>query len=300
MASREIEFKVGAVILIGLILLGGSLFWLMQYEFTGDANVVRVYFDDVGMLAVGDKVTVSGVHKGKVSKMLLEPGGVEVELVLQSDVQLKRDAQIIIKNFGMMGERFISITPGKDSLELDLTQTVLGQYDTGLPEVMGLMGEMVVELRDLVGTFKKTAVSDSSLSKFSRTIANLESVSSSLSSYIKRNEVKLDETADNFLKASKQLNRTLTDNAQRVDSVTNRVDRVFIELEKFVRQLDTLSTAAREFANSMNNPDGSLKLLMDDRRLYDNLRKTADNIDDLILDIKANPKKYLTVSISVF
>jgi len=300
MASREIEFKVGAVILIGLILLGGSLFWLMQYELTSDANVVRVYFDDVGMLAVGDKVTVSGVHKGKVSKMLLEPGGVEVELVLHSDVHLKRDAQIVIKNFGMMGERFISITPGKDSLELDLTQTIIGQYDTGLPEVMGLMGEMVVELRDLVGTFKKTAVSDSSLSKFSRTIANLESVSSSLNSYIKRNEVKLDETADNFLKASKQLNRTLTDNAQHVDSVANRVDRVFIELEKFVRQLDTLSSAAREFANSMNNPDGSLKLLMDDRRLYDNLRKTADNIDDLILDIKANPKKYLTVSISVF
>ncbi|MGH8016490.1 MAG: hypothetical protein ACREBV_09880, partial [Candidatus Zixiibacteriota bacterium] len=173
-------------------------------------------------------------------------------------------------------------------------------YDAGLPEVMGLMGEMVVELRELVGTLKKTAVSDSSLDKFTNTIRNLESVSSSLNNYVKRNEGKLDETADNFLKASRQLNRTLTSNAERVDSVTTRVDRVSVELEKFVQQLDTLSLAARDFAESLNNPDGSLKLLMDDRRLYDDLRKTADNIDDLISDIKANPKKYLTVRVSVF
>lgn len=300
MASRDIEFKVGAVILIGVILLGASLFWLQQYHLTNNARVLKVHFIDVGTLAIGDKVTVSGVHKGKVNKMSLVPGGVEVELIVSNDVLLKQDAQIVIKNFGVMGERFVSITPGQESLDLDITHTLNGQYDAGLPEVMGLMGEMVVELRELVGTLKKTAVSDSSLNKFSRTISNLESVSTSLDNYMKRNESKLDETADNFLKASKQLNRTLAQNSERVDSVTNRVDRVTIELEKFIHNLDTLSSAAREFANSMNNPDGSLKLLMDDRRLYDDLRKTADNIDDLILDIKANPKKYLSVRVSVF
>ena len=267
---------------------------------TNNANVLKVHFDDVGTLAVGDKVTVSGVHKGKVNKMRLEQGGVEVDLVLSSDVKLKSDAQFVIKNFGVMGERFISITPGKDSLDLDISQPIIGQYDAGLPEVMGLMGEMVVELRELVGTLKKTAVSDSSLNKFSNTIHNLESVSVSLKSYVDRNESKLDETADNFLKASSQLNRTLTRNAEKVDSVASRFDRASVELEHFVQQLDTLSSAAREFANSLNNPEGTLKLLTDDRRLYDDLRKTADNIDDLILDIKTNPKKYLTVRVSVF
>jgi phospholipid/cholesterol/gamma-HCH transport system substrate-binding protein len=300
MASRDIEFKVGAVILIGLVILAGSIFWLQQYHLTNNAILLKVHFDDVGTLAIGDKVTVSGVHKGKVNKMRLEPGGVEVDLIISSDVQLKSDAQIVIKNFGVMGERFVSIAPGQDSLDLDITQPINGQYDAGLPEVMGLMGEMVVELRELVGTMKKTAVSDSSLHKFSRTIANLESVSTSLDSYMKRNEGKLDQTADNFLNASKQLNNTLTENAHHVDSIANRVDRVSLELEKFVQQLDTLSSAAREFAESINNPEGSLKLLMDDRRLYDDLRQTADNIDDLVTDIRNDPKKFLTVKVSVF
>ena len=300
MASRDIEFKVGAVILIGLVVLGGSLFWLQQFQLTNNAKVLKVHFDDVGTLAIGDKVTVSGVHKGKVNKMNLTKGGVEVELIVSSDVELMQDAQIVIKNFGVMGERFVSITPGKDSVELDITQPLKGQYDAGLPEVMGLMGEMVVELHELVGTLKKTAVSDSSLNKFSNTIHNLESVSVSLKRYVDRNEGKLDETADNFLKASRQLNRTLTQNSERVDSVATRFDRVSIELEKFVGELDTLSSAAREFAEGLNNPDGTLKLLTDERRLYDDLRKAADNIDDLISDIRANPKKYLTVKVTVF
>lgn len=300
MASKDIEFKVGVVILIGIIVLVVSLVWLQQYHIAGNTNLLRVQFDDVGTLAVGDKVTVSGVHKGKVNEMKLNERGVEVELLVSTDVHLKRDAQIVIKNFGVMGERFVAITPGKDSVELDISQPLSGLYDAGLPEVMGLMGEMVIELRDLVGTLKNTVVSDTSLSKFTRTIENLESVSSSLNNFMKRNETKLDQTADNFLKASKQLNNTLTRNSQSVDSIVQRFDRVSVHLEQFVGQLDTLSTAAREFAESINNPEGSLKMLIDDRRLYDDLRKTADNIDDLISDIRANPKKYLTVKVEIF
>ncbi len=267
---------------------------------TNNARVLEVYFEDVGTLALGDKVTVSGVHKGKVNKMTLTKGGVEVELIVSADVVLMQDAKIVIKNFGVMGERFVSIVPGKDSIELDISQPISGQYDAGLPEVMGLMGEMVVELHELVGTLKKTVVSDSSLNKFSNTIHNLEAVSISLKNYVERNEGKLDETADNFLNASRKLNRTLAQNAGKVDSVATRFDRISVELEKFVWQLDTLSTAARGFADGLNNPDGTLKLLADDRRLYDDLRQAADNIDDLISDIRANPKKYLTFKVTVF
>ena len=41
-------------------------------------------------------------------------------------------------------------------------------------------------------------------------------------------------------------------------------------------------------------------MLFEDRRLYDDLRKTADNIDDLITDIRENPQKYLSVKVKIF
>jgi phospholipid/cholesterol/gamma-HCH transport system substrate-binding protein len=300
MAATNIEFRVGVIILIGLVILGGSLYWLQGYKLERNAQTIRVRFDDVGTLAVGDKVTVSGVHKGKVNGLTLTEDGVEVKLLIYRDVVLKRDATFVIKNLGLMGERFIAVWPGRDSILFDPEQVAVGQYDTGLPEVMGLMGEMITELRNLVVSFKRTVGSDSSLAKFDNTVKNLEQVSASLADYLTRNEDKLDQTADNFLRASKELKRLLSENSQAVDSSAQRFDRVTRKLERFADQLDTLSTSAREFADAINNPDGTVQLLLEDRRLYDDLRRTADNIDDLISDIRANPRKYINLTLKLF
>jgi phospholipid/cholesterol/gamma-HCH transport system substrate-binding protein len=300
MAATNIEFRVGVIILIGLVILGGSLYWLQGYKLERNAQTITVRFDDVGTLAVGDRVTVSGVHKGKVNGLTLTEDGVEVELLIYRDVVLKRDATFVIKNLGLMGERFIAVWPGRDSILFDPEQVAVGQYDTGLPEVMGLMGEMITELRNLVVSFKRTVGSDSSLAKFDNTVKNLEQVSASLADYLSRNEEKLDQTADNFLRASKELKRLLTENSQAVDSSAQRFDRVTRKLERFADQLDTLSMSAREFADAINNPDGTVQLLLEDRRLYDDLRRTADNIDDLISDIRANPRKYINLTLKLF
>jgi phospholipid/cholesterol/gamma-HCH transport system substrate-binding protein len=300
MAATNIEFRVGVIILIGLVILGGSLYWLQGYKLERNAQAIRVRFDDVGTLAVGDKVTVSGVHKGKVNGLTLTEDGVEVKLLIYRDVVLKRDATFVIKNLGLMGERFIAVWPGRDSILFDPEQVAVGQYDTGLPEVMGLMGEMITELRNLVVSFKRTVGSDSSLAKFDNTVKNLEQVSASLADYLSRNEDKLDQTADNFLRASKELKRLMSENSQAVDSSAQRFDRVTRKLERFADQLDTLSTSAREFADAINNPDGTVQLLLEDRRLYDDLRRTADNIDDLINDIRTNPRKYINLTLKLF
>jgi phospholipid/cholesterol/gamma-HCH transport system substrate-binding protein len=300
MAKKNIEFRVGVIILFGIVILAGSLYWLQGYKLKANSQRVLVLFDDVGTLTVGDGVTVSGVRKGKVNNLRLTPQGVEVELWLAQDVTLRKDAEIVIKNLGIMGERFVAIRPGRDSSGFDFTQPVRGLYDTGLPEVMGLMGEMITELHNLVVSFKRTVGSDSSLSLFSSSLENLQQVSSSLAEYMERNESKLDRTADNFLAASKELNLMLKANRGHVDSTLQRVDRVTISLEQVMGRLDTLSLSAREFADNLNNPDGTLQLLMKDRRLYDDLRKTADNIDDLVTDIRDNPRKYINLTLEIF
>ncbi|MFH1687095.1 MAG: MlaD family protein [bacterium] len=300
MAAQNIEFRVGVIILIGIVILAGSLYWLQGYKLKMNSRLINVVFDDVGTLAVGDKVTVSGVQKGKVNDLQLTPTGVLVELQLNDDVRLKRDAQIVIKNMGLMGERFVAITPGSDSLEFDYEREALGLYDTGLPEVMGLMGEMIQELRNLVVSIKSSVGSDSSLARFDRTVVHLESVSESLAEYVTRNESKFDETASNLLRASRRLSKLMAENGDRIDSTAARFDQASVGVERVVAVLDTISISAREFADQLNNPDGTLQLLIEDRRLYDDLRKTADNIDDLISDIRANPRKYINLTLELF
>ena len=300
MAKQSVEFRVGVIILMGIAIIAISLYWLQGYKLKMNSRLVQVVFDDVGALAIGDRVTVSGVNKGKVNDLDLTADGVKVELQLNRDVNLRADAEIVIKNMGLMGERFVAIKPGKDTAEFNYDQIAVGLYDTGLPEVMGLMGEMIQELRNLVVSFKRTIGSDSSLSRFDRTIANLESVSVSLKDYMDRNETKLDAAAQNLVSASKRFNQVLADNGPRVDSTMARFDRSSARVEKIVNVLDTLSMTVRDFADQLDNPEGSLQMLLQDRRLYDDLRQTADNIDDLISDIRANPRKYINLKVELF
>ena len=300
MAKKDIEFKVGVIILLGIIVLAGSLYWLRDYQLEHNSKIVRVLFDDIGSLAVGDKVTVAGVRVGKVINLSLREGGVVVDLLLSTEINIRKDSRFIIKNIGLMGERFIAIKPGQDTTNVDNGHLFQGEYDTGLPEVMGLMGDMMVDLRSLVQSFKQTIGSDSSLNSFNETIANLENVSKSLADYLKRNESKLDQTADNFLSASNDLKNMMSNNSQKIDSTTARFDRISMQLEDFIGQLDTLAGSFRQFADNINNPEGTLQLLTEDRRLYDDLRKTADNIDDLITDIKENPQKYINIKVELF
>lgn len=298
--ASNIEFRVGVIVLLGLMILAVSLYWLQGYQVNRDARIATVKFSDVGTLSVGDRVTVSGVRKGKVNRLQLVDGGVSVELLIYRDVRLRRDAVFTIRNYGLMGERYVAIEPGYDTVDYQWEQTTIGRYDPGIPEVMGLMGDMIVELRQVVSALRKTVASDSSLEKFNRMVGNLEDVTVSLRDYMSRNDAKLDEAANNLLTASRNVKKLLQRNTDLVDSTLTRFDRTSAKLESFSCQLDTLAQTARRFADMLDNEDGTAQLMLQDRRLYDDLRKAADNIDDLVSDIRENPRKYINLKVELF
>lgn len=300
MASRNVEFRVGIFVILGVTIFVVTVIWIQGYRFAQDNYELRVIFDEVGSLAKGDPVMVSGIRKGKVTNLELVEEGVEVYLVLSNDVVLKEDAVIAVKNIGLMGERFIAINQGRSDELLDISVPFRGSYDTGIPEVMGMMGEMISELRNLVRALKSSVASEDNLDKLSTTVSNFEELSNSLSDYFSRNRNNFDQAAENFLQASKTLSRLASNNAGRVDSAMMRVDDVSGRMRSIIEDLEYVAKTARDFADNLNKGDGTLQMLVDDRRLYDDLRKTADNLDDLINDIRENPKRYIQLKVELF
>ena len=159
---------------------------------------------------------------------------------------------------------------------------------------------MITELKSLVSSLKATVASDSSLNKFNRTVDNVERLSASLSNLAEDNSGKVSEAVNNFLLSSRKLKKSISRNSSIIDSTFTRADRTSQRLEQFAIQIDSVGTMARRFAELLENEDGTLQLLMQDRRLYDDRRKTADNIDDLVLDIRQNPRKYINFKVEIF
>ncbi len=300
MDSKNIEFRVGVFVIFALAIFILAVVWIQGYRLRQDTYKLHVIFEEVGSLANGDPVMVAGIRKGKVTDLGLVEGGVEVVIILSNDVVLKKNAVITVKNIGLMGERFVAVKQGKSDELLDISQPFRGSYDTGIPEVMGMMGEMIAELRNLVFALKNSVASDENLQKLSTTIQNFEKLSGSISDYLNRNQDNFDQAAENFLAASRSLNKLISGNAKNVNTTMQRVENISARMETVIGDLEHVSKAAREFADNLNQGDGTLQMMVDDRRLYDDLRKTADNLDDLINDIRENPKKYIQFKVELF
>jgi len=300
MPSRNIEFRVGLLVILAVIIFVATILWIQGYRFGKENYRFTVYFEEVGALSAGDPVIVSGIRMGKVKELALVPGGVEVLLVLGNDVKLMQGTEITVKNIGLMGERFVAIKPGQSDLPLDLTKIIQGNYDTGIPEVMGMMGEMITELKNLVLALKGSIASEQNLEKLTQTISNFQELSSSISDYVSSNRSKLDESVSNFVESSRALKNLVARNAEIVDTVLNTTDNVARRMNAITEDLEYMSSAAKNFADKLENGDGTIQLLVEDRRLYDDLRKTADNLDDLIQDIRENPKKYIQLKLELF
>ncbi len=297
MAGRSIELRVGLVVALAIAILVVGIIWVKGIRFDQAKYEYSVIFPDVGALKVGDPVSVSGVEKGKVKKIQLYQGDVLVDLSLESDVVLKKDAKFTVKNIGLMGERFVAVQTGYSDTLLDLSQPVRGDYDTGVSEVMGMMGQMIDQLSRLVANLEGVLGTKSSRESLIEIIRNLKEVSRAMNALLDRNRGKFNQTMDNLSHSSSELRKVIDENKEKLQTTVDNFAEASVKLDNVVTALDTISISLKQLTSKIESGEGTLGQLVNDTTLYEQIKKTTQHVDDLILDIKKNPKKYLKVTV---
>lgn len=114
MRRRVRDLLVTVFVLIGILLGIFGYFWFSGRSFHRRLKVVRVYFNDVAGLRVGDRVDVLGITKGKVVGLKLDVNKrVEVLVGLERDVPLTQDTRFAIRSLSYLGsDRYLAVTPG--------------------------------------------------------------------------------------------------------------------------------------------------------------------------------------------
>ena len=117
MNSKKVDFSVGLFVLVGLLAIiymavqiGGSKF------LGGDSQKVVAVFSNIGGLSSGSNITIAGVKIGTVGPITLnsETLKAEVELSINSNIELWDDATAAIKTNGLIGDKYIAIYPGTE------------------------------------------------------------------------------------------------------------------------------------------------------------------------------------------
>jgi len=290
MRDLSTEVKVGAVVVLAIVILIYGVIWVKEYRFNVENYTYTAGFPQVGTLEVGDPVAVLGVDKGEVSKIKLDGNTVWVTMSLATDVTLKEDVRMTVMNVGLMGERFVAVWPGESEQAQDLSVPIMGKYDTGIPEVMGMMGDAIEEIRQLVFQLEGTVGDKGKAEEIRQIIDALNEITKNTNTFIRDNQQNMTTAVEDMSQAAGKMREFVDTNSADMEKSINN----FAEASE---RLNEISIRMDEISRQVADGEGTLGKTLADDSLYYDLRSAITNLDSLVTDFKKHPKKYVHLSI---
>ncbi len=114
MKKIDLELAVGFFVLIGILCLGYLSIKLGRIEFFGERKyIVYAKFEKAGGIKPGAVVEIAGVEVGKVKSIMLDKDyQATISLLINKDMKIQEDAIASIRTKGLIGEKYIEISPG--------------------------------------------------------------------------------------------------------------------------------------------------------------------------------------------
>lgn len=300
MKKTNIDLIVGASILGSLIILITSVLWLKEVSVSRKLVSYAVLFPNVGTLQAGDPVMVNGISKGSVKQLEIKDNKVMVIFDLDRKILLTDSSSITVQNIGLMGERGVGITlqsNGKKVPPVSKRDTtfMVGNFDTGIAEAMGMVGVVLSEVRVLAGNVSKIidkTVGDSSFSvTFNLLLERLDTITSTGQSILVENQPRLDSIVKEVKTLTVDLNNLLKANRTKIDQIVTNGDTLVGNAVTVSRSADSLIRSIHVMVGEIQNGTGSVSMLLKDKQFYADLKKSVADLDTLLNDIQDNALK---------
>ena len=287
------EYQVRNLTALGLLVLVASGLFVWGFFFLmGDPILVGgteavVLMDNGAGLNRGDRVQLNGVQVGTVRRVNLEPPrGVTVDIRVNGGVRLPADTRALARA-DVFGATTIELVPGNALVTLESGDTIQGVTAQALPDLATELGS---QARTLLAS-ADSLLSPSAVSDLKATAAVLPGAARQLQGAF--GELALAAAA--LRRTTEELERAGTGEATGAALAEVRGSAVAARAA-----LETLEVSLGSFASVMAKIDGgegTLGRLVNDTSLYGELQATLREVRQLTADIRAEPKKYLTVEI---
>ena len=295
------EFLIGISVIVAVLILIFGIDYLKGINIFKPANFYEVYYTDVTGLGVSSPVTINGYKVGQVREVSIDynkPGKVKVVLALDRSLHLPKGTKAQMGQTLLSGA-FINLVMGNSSEMLKVGSTLEAS------SVPDLMASVQNDIMPAIGNI---------LPKVDSLLYNLNVLAGSpaLAQSINR----FDGITSNIYSASQGLNTTMGAINGRVPRILDGAGRAVVQIDTITSNLALLSRDLRSlplkptmdnveritanlqaFSDQLNNPNSTLGKLTNDPALYDQLHRVSADIDSLIIDIKRNPKRYISIKL---
>jgi len=278
---RATEIKVGITVLLGLLVFIWVLGWAKNFTLNSSDNMVKVKFNKVSGLEIGNNVTVNGVRKGHVKDFFIQGSSVIVTLSISNDIQLKKDAQFSLESTDLMGGRKIEVNPGNSDEELDLSEIQQGNYISDIAGMISLFSDIQDKISIIANESVKTLrginslLEDEAFIQGLRTsIVNLNNVTTKLDRVLTENQQNIKEIAENTKEITTDTKVLIKENKENIERSIVNLNTVLLKSDSLLTSLNYLTQETVTGGNNLG------KILYDDS-LYFNLLQSMQLIKEL-------------------
>ncbi|MDR2223871.1 MAG: MlaD family protein [Flavobacteriaceae bacterium] len=292
--------KISREIKTAILVLGAIALLIWGYSFIKGTNMFDnstkyyVEYDNVEGLTTSSNVTINGLIVGKVSKIEINPqsGKLVVEILMTNPLKISKESVATIYSPGFIGGKNISIDPifgntnyaeSKDflkgAIQLDMTEKLAG-------EIAPLQKKLVDVLENanaMLGNVN-TLLDDKMQADLKGAIAQLNGTLAGANSLIANSSPKLDKTLTNL--------NTMSGNFSALSSDLNKLD-----IQATFAKLDSSLANVNSILADIQAGKGTVGLMLKDEQVYKNLDGATKELEQLMRDLKENPKRYVHFSL---
>jgi phospholipid/cholesterol/gamma-HCH transport system substrate-binding protein len=294
--NRATEIRVGVTVVVGLAILIAGILGLSNFSKTRMMRIWHVRFPQTGGLGSGDEVQVNGIRKGAVRSMALHGDGVIIDLGLSREIELTRACRVAIRNHGLMGEKVIAVDLRTGGEPYSARDTIPGEFEQGMPEVMASLGVAVNGIQSLAVELDSLASSVGAGGMVS-TLQNVRRTSEQLRLAVEENRADLHATIQNFAATARTTRAITTEREAQIKRTLDHFATAAEHLDQLSSRLDSLRGSLQSVATKLDKGQGSLGRMVNDDQLYTDLATSARALRVLIEDVRANPQKYFKLSV---
>lgn len=185
--ESNMEFKVGLFVLTALLGLTFFIFSVTDSSVFEQGRSLKVVFGFANGLKKSAPVRIAGVNEGLVKDLSLffDPGDgrmkVNVELRVKKGIRIPRDSVVTINQLGLMGEKYVEIIPGTNTVKFFEEGDILTGEDPIAQEAISQrVMEVAGKLEDSIGGLGKIVNDQKNLDSLHATLEHLSSMTGNL------------------------------------------------------------------------------------------------------------------------
>ncbi len=316
--TKEQKRYIKTGILFTIIIL--ITVWGINYIRSNDllSNQTKLYgiYGNVKELSEGNHVFVNGTKVGKISKVNFLNGNLNkivVEFHIRNDIKIPDSSVAMITSTDLMGTMGLKIILNKNKTDkfYKSGDTLLTAVENSLSEevnkqilplklktenMIGTLDSLLVAFRSVFNP-KTRANIKQSFEHIQITLKNLEHTTNTLDTLMTSERVRIAKIIDN----AESITTNLRSNNENIEKILTNFGSISDSLyaSNFVNIIHNADTAIyrlNTMLTKIEKGEGSLGLLINDEKLYNELKKASSDLDDLLIDIKNNPKRYVRFS----